>query len=300
MNWPILPPPLRPGDLVAVAAPAGAVSKRALLRGIDHLAGSGFRVVYREDIFAREGYLAGSDSRRAGELNGWMADPDVKALLMARGGYGSSRLFGLLDPRPLRRRPKIIVGYSDITALLLFLGQEGQAAVFHGPFVSDPPRDLDRLLRTLRGSSRTLSFTGLRTLRPGRARAPLTGGNLSLLCHSLGTPFEVETRGRILFLEEVNEPLYRIDRMLRQLVLAGKFRALRGLVAGRFTGCGSPRSRIDRLLLEAVGERAVPVAAGFPSGHGAGNRTFPLGVPSVLDSSTGQISFGRHLAVSGR
>ncbi len=299
MNGPILPPPLHAGDLIAVAAPAGAVKKRELLRGIEHLAGRGFRVTYRDDIFDREGYFAGGDRRRAEELNGWIADPGVRAILMARGGYGSSRLFGLIDLRPLRRRPKIIVGYSDITALLLAVGLKAQTAVFHGPFVSDPPRDLDRLLRTLRGPS-CLEFPGLRTLRPGRAAGLLTGGNLSLLCHSLGTPFEVDTRGRILFLEEVNEPMYRIDRMLRQLALAGKFRALRGIVAGRFTGCGSPRRRIDRLLLEAAGPRNVPVAAGFPSGHGPGNRTFPLGVTAVLDSSEGRLSFGRFLSPEGR
>lgn len=296
VKGPLLPPPLLPGDLVALAAPSGAVRKGAFLRGAEFVAGLGYHVTYREDIFARQGYLAGDDRRRADELNAWLADGQVRAVLLARGGYGSSRLVGLLDFRPLRRHPKIVAGYSDATALLLHLHRTTGLAVFNGPFVSDSQRALSSLFETLGEGARPVTIGGLRPLRHGRARGPVTGGNLSLLAHSIGTPFEVQTDGAILFVEEVNEHPYRIDRMLRQLAMAGKFRRLSGLLLGSFTGCGrGGAARAGELLLEAAGERNIPVAAGFPAGHGRSNATFPLGVEALLDTGARSLTFGAHL-----
>jgi len=267
------------------------------VRGVEFIAGKGFRVTYREDIFSRTGYLAGSDKRRAEELNSHLSDPDVRAILLARGGYGSSRIIQSLDLAAFRRRPKIVTGYSDATALLLYLQQRCGSAVFNGPFVTDSHPALSRLLSVLQGKARPLVISGLRPIRKGRVRAPLTGGNLSLLAHSIGTPFEVETRGRILFLEEVNEVPYRIDRMVRQLVFAGKFRSIRGLLIGRFTGCGAATRRMaETTLLEAVGERSIPVASGLPAGHTPGNRAFPLGVPAVFDAGARSLTFSPFLA----
>jgi muramoyltetrapeptide carboxypeptidase len=276
------------------------VQKSDFVRGAEFIAGKGFRVTYREDIFSRRDYLAGSDRRRAEELNGYLRDPEVKAVFLARGGYGSSRILNSLELASFRRKPKIVVGYSDATALLLFLQQRCGAAVFNGPFVSDGHAGLSRLLSTLRGGSDSLVISRLQTLRKGRVRAPLTGGNLSLLAHSIGTPFEVETRGRILFVEEVNEAPYRIDRMVRQLVLAGKFRSIRALLVGRFTGCGAAvRRKAEEILLEAAGARKIPVAAAFPAGHTAGNRAFPLGVPALLDAAQGTLTFSPCLQADG-
>jgi muramoyltetrapeptide carboxypeptidase len=277
------------------------VRKGAFLQGAEFIAGKGFRVTYREDIFSRDGYLAGSDTRRTEELNGHLADPQVKAILLGRGGYGLSRILGSLKLGLFRRRPKIVVGYSDATALLLSLQLRCGAPVFHGPFVTDGKASLARLLAVLRGVRHPLAITGLQPLKSGRVQAPLVGGNLSLLAHSIGTPFEVETRGRILFVEEVSESPYRIDRMVRQLLLAGKFRALRGLLMGRFTGCGAAaRRNAENLLLEAVGTRDIPVARSFPAGHFSGNRAFPLGVPALFDTASRSLTFASYLQPAGR
>lgn len=293
-----LPPPLRPGDLVAVAAPASPFDRAAFLRGAEIVAARGFRVAYREDIFSRSGYLAGDDSRRAAELNGWIRDPDVRAVLFARGGYGTSRILHRVDFAALRRRPKILAGFSDLTALLAAAMRLGRIAVFHGPMLAgagrsaSAARELGRLLALCSGRGAPPVFRGLRTLRPGRAAAPATGGNLSLLAHSVGTPFEIETRGRILLVEDVNERPYRVDRLVRQLLLAGKLRGLRGLVLGGFQGLRpGERRQVEAVLVEAAGRRGIPIVAGFPAGHGPSNRPFPLGVPAVLDAGAGTLAF---------
>jgi muramoyltetrapeptide carboxypeptidase len=292
------PPALRPGDLIAIAAPSSAAARRDLIRGAEFIASKGFPVTYREDICAKKGYLAGDDSRRRDELNAFIRDPEVKAILLARGGYGVSRIIDGISTSALKRRPKIVAGYSDATALLLFLQQRCGLPVLHGPFVTDSPRDLSRLIVTMKGGREPLTIGGLRTLRPGKAAAPLTGGNLTLLAHSIGTPFEVETRRRVLFLEEVNEAPYRVDRLIRQLVLAGKFRGISGLLIGRISGAGrSSRTAWERLLLEAVGERKIPVAAAFPAGHGPGNATFPLGVRVRFDTASRSVAFDPFLGM---
>lgn len=296
----ILPPALRPGDLVAIAAPAGAVGRANVLRGANLIAASGFSVTWRDDIFTRRGYLAGSDGRRAGELGGYLADPEVKAVLFARGGYGSSRIAGRLKLTALRRRPKIIVGYSDTTALLLQIGAATGITVFHGPFVTDGPREVRRLLKFLRGDPGLSVIKGLSFLRRGNASAPVTGGNLTMLAHAVGTPFEAKTEGKILFVEEVNEPLYKVDRLVRQLLLAGKLRRIRGLLLGSFRGCGrGAAAKIAELFLEALGDRKVPVARNFPAGHGPGNRPFPMGTMARLDSAAGTVTFAPSLSIHG-
>jgi len=218
-----LPPALGPGDLVAVAAPASAFDRTAFRRGAEFIAARGYRVAYREDIFGRAGSFAGDDARRAAELNGWIRDPEVRAILMARGGWGCARIANRLDWRALARRPKAVAGFSDLTTLLLAVTQRAGIAAFHGPMVASSGkqpgglRDLSRLLALLEGDPAALVHRGLRALRPGRVRAPLAGGNLSLLANTAGTPFALEARGRILFVEEVNEPLYRVDRAVRRV-----------------------------------------------------------------------------------
>jgi muramoyltetrapeptide carboxypeptidase len=293
-----LPPALQRGDLVAVAAPASAFDRAAFRRGAERIAAHGFRVAYREDIFERAGSFAGDDARRAAELNAWLRDPEVKAVLFARGGWGTSRILDRLDLEELAIRPKAVAGFSDLTVLLLAVTQRAGVAAVHGPMVASAgkgaggERDLTRLLALLTGSPAARVHRGLRALRPGRARAPVTGGNLSLLAHSVGTPFQVAARGRILFVEEVGEALYRIDRSVRQLLLAGVFRGVAGVVLGRFMGLKpSERRAVDRIFLEALGSRQVPVVSGFPAGHGSPNRSLPFGVPATLDADAGTLVF---------
>jgi muramoyltetrapeptide carboxypeptidase len=293
-----LPAALRPGDLVAVAAPASPFDRAAFSRGAEFIASLGYRVTWRANITARSGYLAGHDARRAGELNSWLRDPEVRAILFARGGYGTSRILDRLDFAALRRDPKPIAGFSDLTALLLAVARRARIVAFHGPMVArtgtggQNERDMARLLALLAGDPAARAHRGLRALRPGRVRAALTGGNLSLLAHSIGTPFQVATRGRILFVEETGEALYRIDRMICQLQLAGVFRDVAGVVLGRFSGLrpGERRS-VAGIVLAALGDRAVPVVSGFPAGHDTPNRALPFGVGALLDADAGELVF---------
>jgi muramoyltetrapeptide carboxypeptidase len=293
-----LPPALRPGDLVAVAAPASAFDREAFTRGAELVASLGYRVSWRAGITERSGSFAGDDQRRAAELNSWLRDPEVKAILFARGGYGTSRIVERLDFAALRRHPKAIAGFSDLTVLLLAATRLAGLAAFHGPMVAaagegaDGARDMARLLALLAGKAGPRGHRGLRGLRPGRVRAAVTGGNLSLLAHSIGTPFQLEARGRILFVEEVGEALYRVDRMVRQLQLAGVFRGVSGVVLGRFSGIGpGERRAVAGLFLEALGSRAVPVVSGFHAGHGSPNRALPFGVAATLDADAGTLVF---------
>ena len=293
-----LPPSLQPGDLVAIAAPGSAFDRAAFTRGAEFIAALGYRVTWRAGIAARAGYFAGDDNRRAEELNSWLRDPEVKAILFARGGYGTSRIVDRLDFAALRRHPKAIAGFSDLTVLLLAATQRAGLAAFHGPMVAntgkgkDGERDMARLLALLAGKTGPRGHRGLRALRPGRVQAPVTGGNLSLLAHSIGTPFQVATRGRILFVEEIGEAAYRVDRMVRQLLLAGVFRGVAGVVLGQFSGIKpSDRRPVAGLFLEALGTRKVPVVSGFPAGHDSPNRAFPLGVSATLDAKAGTLVF---------
>jgi len=293
-----LPPSLQPGDLVAIAAPGSAFDRAAFTRGAQFIAALGYRATWRANITARAGYLAGDDDRRAVELNSWLRDPEVKAILFARGGYGTSRIVDRLDFTALRRRPKAIAGFSDLTVLLLAATQRAGIAVFHGPMLvgagqgKDGERDMARLLALLAGKPGPRAHRGLRALRPGRVRAALTGGNLSLLAHSIGTPFQVATRGRILFVEEIGEAPYRIDRLVRQLQFAGVFRGVAGVVLGQFPGIKrGDRRAVAGLFLEALGNRAVPVVSGFPAGHNSPNRALPFGVPATLDADEGTLVF---------
>jgi muramoyltetrapeptide carboxypeptidase len=293
-----LPPRLQPGDLVAIAAPGSAFDRGAFTRGAEFIAAQGYRVTWRANITSRAGYFAGDDNRRAGELNSWLRDPEVKAILFARGGYGTSRIVDRLDFAALRRDPKAIAGFSDLTVLLLAVTQRAGIAAFHGPMVAsagkgkDGERDMARLLALLAGKPGPRAHRGLHALRPGRVRAAITGGNLSLLAHSIGTPFQVETRGRILFVEEIGEAPYRIDRSVRQLLLAGVFRGVAGVVLGQFSGLKpGERRAVAGLFLEALGTRPVPVVSGFPAGHGSPNRAFPLGVTATLDAVAGTLVF---------
>jgi len=291
-----LPPALQPGDLIAIAAPGSAFDCAAFRRGAEFIAAQGYRVTWRANITSRAGYFAGDDNRRAGELNSWLRDPEVKAILFARGGYGTSRIVERLDFAALRRRPKAIAGYSDLTVLLLAATQRAGIAAYHGPMVAgtgtDGERDLARLLALLAGKPGPRTHRGLRILRPGRVRTTVTGGNLSLLAHSIGTPFQVAPRGRILFVEEIGEAPYRIDRMVRQLQLAGAFRGVAGVVLGQFSGIKPGNRRaVAGLFLEALGQRTVPVVSGFPAGHDSPNRAFPLGVTATLDAEAGTLLF---------
>jgi muramoyltetrapeptide carboxypeptidase len=240
------------------------------------------------------GYLAASDTARADALNAAFRDPAVRAVFCARGGYGTSRLLPLLDTAALRRDPKVVMGFSDITALLGALERTVRLVTFHGPVVagfSPDPAERERWARLLFSDAPPEIGGGdVRALQSGAATAPIIGGNLSVFCALLGTPFQPAAAGRILFLEEVGEPLYRIDRMLTQLRLAGVLERIAGLALGRFAGCG-PAGDIEDLVLERLDRPSIPVLSGLPAGHGPVNQPFPLGLRAAMDGRRRSIRF---------
>lgn len=287
---------LQPGDTVGIAAPAGPFRRDALKRGVGILRELGYRVHIPEGLNRQDGYLAGSDFHRAALLSGLFADPAIKAVWCARGGYGSMRILPHLDYQKIRKTPKILIGFSDVTALLTALYMRCGLATFHGPLVTtlaDSTRKsvtaMNRALSS--GESICLATTKKHgVLNPGLAAGPVIGGNLTTLCHLLKTPFEPCFEGHILFLEDTGEAAYRIDRMLGQMKLAGCFAGLRGLALGTFKNCGPVRT-IRRIVRDMFRDFQIPILWGLDIGHGRSNLTLPLGLSAVLDTAEGSLRF---------
>lgn len=298
------PQALRKGDWVGIAAPSSPFDPCAFREGVSFLESAGFRVRFLPGLAARRrGFLAGEDLQRAAELEALFEDRDVKAVFSARGGYGAQRLLDRLDPKVFQENPKLFVGYSDVTSLLSFLVDVCRLVCLHGPLVTEMGLLSDRtrrhLLRCLTKAEPLGPFPleRPRWLHKGRIRAPVVGGNLSVIASGLGTPWELKTAGRILFLEDRGERPYRVDRMLVQLKQAGKLGAVAGLVFGRLDGAetGEKVGREKKLMREVVFDHAaglgVPVLCGVPAGHGGGNFALPMGVLAELDSRKGCFSF---------
>ena len=295
-------PALGSGDRVQVVAPAGAVDGEALTRGIEILSGLGVRPVSGRNVLRREGYLAGSDEERAGDLTAAFKDTAAAAVAFARGGYGTTRLLPLLDLKGLAARRRLLLGFSDATALGLALSLERPHPHLYGPGIAElgvpkpdyhPASFAAGLLGRHPGGVQTIEE--LKSIRPGQARAVVMGGCLSLVAALAGTPFMPSLRGRILFLEDVSEEPYRLDRMLTQLSAAGVVQGLSALLLGRFTGCVPRPGSASPTALEVLRSWAlhldVPAVSGLPAGHGPGRMTIPLGVEADLDASTGTVAF---------
>jgi muramoyltetrapeptide carboxypeptidase len=290
------PPPLHAGDLVRIIAPGSGFEPARFEAGLEVLRGRlGLRPRFRADITAREGYLAGDDARRLAEWNEAVADPEARAIFCARGGYGAMRLLPGLDPAPLLAAPKLLVGFSDVTALHARLNAAGLATL-HGPVVTQlgraPAEALDQLAALLFGpgagdGAAGRGLTGTGTIRPGRVTGPLLGGSLTLLAHLCGTPWLPSFRGAILFLEDVGESPYKLDRYLTQLRLSGALDGVAGVAVGQLTGCdggeggdGEAAATVRRLVA-ALG---VPAIEGLPAGHEDRNLAFPLGPRATLEA----------------
>lgn len=293
-----LPPRLSPGDRVALVAPAGPVTAERIAGAVELLASRGLRVEVREDVTARTGFLAGADRRRAEELRAALSDPEVKAVFLARGGYGTQRL--LPDVLPSAQTPpKPVIGFSDNTALLNALRQELGWAVLHGPHPQkEKPEELDRVLGCLgyRGEPERPSFRGLALLSRtsgGVLEGEVAGGCLSLVSSSIGTPYALRCAGRILFLEDVGEPAYRFDRMLRQLRMSGTLDGVLAVVFGcpeEFGPEGQERETAE-VLTEFALSSPVPVLSGLACGHGSRNEPLLLGPAARLDPEAGTLIF---------
>lgn len=282
------PAPLQPGDVVGVVAPAGAVDAEALAAGVGMLEAAGYVVRLGAAAHKRHGYFAGPDDLRVADLHELFRDPDVTAVFAARGGYGSGRLLPLLDFDLLREYPKIFVGHSDTTFLLTALLQRANVVTFHGPMVAGFPRHPDAaelLLRLLSGERVGWHAAAPEVVQPGEAEGVLTGGCLSILAAALGTPYAPDTRGRLLFLEDINEKPYRVDRLLTQLRQAGLFDGVAGVLFGEMLGCEAEEDEavtVRDVIYDAFADAPFPVAFGLPSGHGSGTLTLPFGVRARL------------------
>ena len=290
----IKPPRLRPGDLIGIISPAGPVDESELKPNLELLESSGFRIHIAPHVYDRHDYLAGDDEARLSDLHAMFRNTEIGAIFCARGGYGTLRLLDKIDYGLIREHPKIIVGYSDITALLMAITKKTGLVTFHGPMV----RGLSSLhdssresLFKLISSDQPVSFSPIagNPLISGRAAGLLIGGNLSLICYVVGTPFLPSLAGCILFIEDKGEPLYRIDRMLTHLSLAGQLKGIRGLIGGEFIECGDP-SAVDDLLNTLVSDLGIPLITGFPVGHGMINLALPLGIPARLDADSMTLS----------
>jgi muramoyltetrapeptide carboxypeptidase len=289
------PRALRPGDTIGIATPASPVDEDVLEAGEALVRGLGFEPKRGSSVTARQGYLAGDDDCRAGELTSLVEDPDVRAILCARGGYGCQRIVGRLDPALFRKAAKPLIGYSDITTLLLWQRRATGLVGVHGPMLeageSVPTDDHRELARALTGVGEPLRMTG-ETLVGGWQEGRLTGGSLSLVVASLGTPWEIDTRGGILLLEEVGEAPYRIDRMLQQLHAAGKLTAAAGIGVGQLIGCDAKDAlgpTAEDVIEDLLGPLGVPTVVGLPFGHGYPNRPWPHGGRAAVDAERGEI-----------
>jgi muramoyltetrapeptide carboxypeptidase len=291
------PAPLRKGDKIGVVAPAGAVQDEPLRAGVEALRRRGFAVELAPGILERKGYLAGEEKRRAADLQDFFVRPDVSAIFCARGGFGCVQLLPFLDFDVIRRHPKIFVGYSDLSILLNWLLQASGLVAFHGPMVAmEMARGLSErsgefFWQTLTGETREWEVPVEETIRAGFAEAEMVGGCLSTIVTTLATPYEIQTAGKILLLEDIGEKPYRIERMLTHLKMAGKFSAIAGLVFGSFTRCEGEEGRgLKEIVHDLFRDAPYPVATGLAAGHGDENLLLPFGVKMALDAGARLLS----------
>jgi muramoyltetrapeptide carboxypeptidase len=297
---PVRPPALRPGDTIAIVAPASNIKRSDLDAGCDALRRAGYRPVYLDSILDRDLYFAGSIDRRLRELEGMFERDDVRAILCARGGYGANYLLDKIDLAKIKAHPKIFIGYSDLTCLLTYFTDAG-LVTFHGPMAAKDWAhqggvDLGSWQLALTQSAPwdiPLNAEAV-GLVDGAGEGILYGGCLSILVASLGTPYEIKTDGAILFIEDIAAKPYQIDRMLMQLKLGGHLKNVRGIIFGEMLDCLQSTSQdytLQEVIKRIVGDLDVPVAFGVRSGHvSTGNITLPFGVKAKLSVSEEQVS----------
>lgn len=286
-------PAVASGARIAIVAPASSADPERITRGIETLRRLGYDAVAAEHLYGKQPpYFSATPEDRLADLHHAFADPGVAAIVCARGGYGSNYLLAGLDLDLIRAHPKPLFAYSDMTVLQTWLLDQIGLVAFHGPmaaadFSLENGVHLPSFQAAVSGGLvQAGAEQGIRALRPGRARGVMYGGCLSLLTSSLGTPYAAHTEGKLLFLEDQAEKPYRIDRLLRQMVLAGKFDGVRGFIFGEMLGCasdGADPQLLDRVILDVLRDFDVPIAIGLRSGHvSGGNVTLPLGIEAEL------------------
>jgi muramoyltetrapeptide carboxypeptidase len=297
----IKPPVLRRGDKVGMIAPASSFSRDGFLAGYDRLRQMGYDPAYAQNIFDRDIYFAGTAERRTHEFQEFWQREDIAALICVRGGYGSNYLLEDLNFDLFAKHPKILVGCSDITSLLTAINDRTGLVTFHGPMVAKDiasgTLELSSWNNALHGTRNwNVPTAGVEVLRAGKAAGRLYGGCLSMLVASLGTPFEIHTEGTILFIEDIAERPFRIDRMLMQLRLAGKLEGVRGFVFGEMLDCAPPAGEtytLQQVIKRVLAPYNVPIVYGLKSGHvTSGNITLPIGVQAEIEAAGKSVSLG--------
>jgi muramoyltetrapeptide carboxypeptidase len=288
------PPPLHEGSRVAFVSPSGPLRDPLDLQlAVDNAKRFGWEPVVGEHVLHQDGYLAGSDEARAADLNRFARDDSVDAVWCLRGGYGAMRILDALDYDAWCRRPRALIGYSDITALHAAIGARAELVTFHGPtarahLTEFTAASFREAVTGARDRTVRVTSPAMTTLTGGRARGRLAGGNLALVASLVGTPYALDLDGAILVLEDVSESVYRLDRMLTQLRLAGALDQLAGVVLGQFTEIPDDIANAERPLERLLGETAawcgIPCVANFPLGHVADQVTLPLGATAELDA----------------
>lgn len=286
--------PLSEGARVALVAPAGVIRRAEdVNRALENVATFGWTPVLGSNVRSRLGYLAGSSAARLHDINSALASDDVDAIWCIRGGYGTMHLIASIDYEALRRRPRPVIGFSDITALHSAIHRQCGIVTFHGPTARATLTEFSRTSLTRALVEQTDSCgaaPAARVLRAGKAKGRLVGGNLALVTALLGTPYAPDFDRAILVIEDIGEAIYRIDRMLRQLILAGALERCTGIVAGNFRPprdeVASDNRTLDEVLTEAASVAGIPCLAGAPFGHIADQWTIPLGANAELDTDT--------------
>jgi muramoyltetrapeptide carboxypeptidase len=318
----IVPPRLKPGDTIGLVTPATFLTEEQLHKAILSLEKLGFKVRYSPNMLVRKGFLAGTDEQRAEDINQMFADDDIDGIMCGRGGYGSGRILPLLDYDLIRNNPKVFIGFSDITAMLYGIYGKAGLVCFHGPvgtsdyteitteyfqkLLMDPPAeivydnqgvkpDVDVEVDEEGVEVEVETLPQLFTLSPGVAEGELIGGNLSLMSMLSGTDYDLDMRDKLVFIEDVGEAPYRIDRMLTQLLLAeDKLPAAAGVLLGVFSGCEADdleRSfSLSYVLKDRLSDLGIPVLSGLSFGHISQNMTLPFGIRARLDADSKKLT----------
>lgn len=307
------PEPLKPGDKVAVIAPSSPLHDDTILTVINSIKALDLKPVITASCKMNHGYLAGTDTCRAKDINNAFISEEIRGIFCMRGGYGSMRLLPMIDFESIKNHPKVFVGYSDITALHTVLNQQCGFITFHGPMPAEDYAELDSFtLSSLKKRIFGRSIPGvlenpenelLQTLYHGSASGSLTGGNLTVIAAMLGTPYEIDTKDKILFLEDVGEPLYRLDRAFTSLALAGKFRDCRGIILGTFRNCDAPSCspseslNLRTIINEIILPHEKPAVFNLRAGHVFPQTTLPMGAPVILNATAGSHKPSPHISV---
>jgi muramoyltetrapeptide carboxypeptidase len=295
----IKPSALKPNATIGIVSPSSWLNEPDLKTAVSVFENKGYKLVLGKSVFLKEFTYAGTPQERADDINNMFANPDIDAIICARGGYGANRVLPLLDYDLIQENPKIFMGYSDITAFLISITQKTGLVTFHGPMLTTFKKGMvnynfDLLENILFGNESVAlhppSKLPMRILNSSKAEGPLWGGNMCLLINQLGTPDQLDTDGAILFIEDIDEYLYAFDRMLVHMKKAGMFENIKGLIIGELVEMkdyDDPFGKsTDEIVMDVCGDLDIPIISNFPCGHGIYQATLPISIPVQLDANS--------------